>query len=643
MSENENLDRSARINRRKFIVGTGTGIAAGLAGCSGDQNSGNGGGDGNGQTDKPKSIQKGGKPVLGMATAPNNLNPLASSTAYAWTILDNVYTWGTIQHPETYKPVPWGMKDWKVRPENAGTDKWTVKANLREGLTFSDGKPVTAEDVKFTVNYIQEQKPAGTVSASQFSSVKEVKTEGKHTVLYYLKEKDRAWLTNIVGNVILPKHIWKNVSDYSKYTPRKEGGPIGSGPFKLKNYKWESWFELVPRKDSAIPWNGLKHTDWLHEKGPFIDALRIEIFGSQTALNQALLDGKIDQTYGTVKVEKASKATNKNHLTVLKSKDDGWEHNSYNVRRVPLDDPAFRQLLNKLFDKKWVVENLYRGLAAEHGDYATPSAYNDWRPPTPDKIKNGSYKGISIPDTTFPGKRGKFKLSSSGVKKARQFLLNNDRAKHDYSIGPAKSDKVKSPDNKAIYVNGKPLGKAHTDNNGNPGQGPLQMSMNPPSKSPKKAQLENQWINALRTVGIPVTKQVQSFNSQLPKVYANEKFDMFEMGWTGITWVNDHYRQFYSSAGADMKGNKKSQKFNPMGYTNADDLIFKQAGMMTIDERKPIVKKALARIYSDAPTLINFYTRVLQPVTTKFDGRIQSVGGVTNAQTWLNIHKSTGK
>lgn len=643
MTENELLKRAGRIDRRKFIAGVGTGVATGVAGClgfggGGEGNGGNGGGTGT-ETSQPKNVPTGGKPILGMATAPDSLNALASSTAYTFALLNNIYTYGTYTDPNSGKPIPGGFKDWTLTAKNVGTGKPTIVADLRDDLTFNDGKKVTAEDYKFTVEYIKEQQPAGSISASQFSSVESVEVDKPKgtTVNFFLKEKDRSWLSSVLGNIILPKHVWKNVSDYKKYKPRNsKEGIVGSGPFKLSDYNWGNWFELKRREKSAIPWN--QAYDFLNSEGPFIDALRVEIFGTTSALNQAILNEDIDQTYQSVLVGKAAEATEKNSLEVKQSKDDGWEHFSFNTRRVPLDDPAFRQLLVKMQDKQWTVEKLFKGIGAERGTYATLSKYGEWRPPEPSKV-NGKFKGISIPDLTFPGKRGSFNINQSGVDAARTFLTENKNAKHDYSIGPAKTSKVNSPDNKEIYVNGKPLGQAHTDNNGASGQGPLEMSFNPANKQPKQYEVSTKWVNALRKVGVPVENAVQSFNSQSPKVFENENFDMYEMGWTSIGWINDHYTQFYSSEGADLDGTKNAQNYNTMAYTNADKLINKQGTMMKVEPRKPVVKKVLARIYHDAPTNIAYYNIILQPVTKKFGGRIKLVGGVTNEFTWMNIHK----
>jgi peptide/nickel transport system substrate-binding protein len=643
---------SAGVDRRKFLATVGAGTAAGLAGCAG------GGEETTAAEDRTETESEGTetsmdttegeeteetetsgstKPVLGMATAPNNLSVLKSSTAYTFTIIDNIYTTGTVSNPETNKPVPWAFSDWTLNTDNIGGSAPAITAELRDDLTFSDGEQQTAEDFKFTVEYIKEQGVAGTVAASQFSAVESVEVDSPDgtTVNIFLSEPDRAWLTNILGNYIIPKHIWEGVSDYQKFAPRNEDAVVGAGPWELTDYNWGNWYELSYRGDEANPWN--ERADWLDSDGPFVDTIRFEVFGSQSALVQNLLDGNIDMTYGTVPVAKAAEAQDQDNLNVQQSPDDGWHHHSYNVRRVPLDDRAFRRLLVKLADKTWAIEDLYSGIGAKVGDYATPPAFSEWRPEPASELWGGEFEGIEIPDLSFPGSTGDATIDQAGIDAAREFLLNADDAKHDYSLGEAQSDTVESPDGQEIYVNGMPFSEAHTNNAGEGGQGPIEFSYNPPSSSPKQAQNASAWTKIARQVGIPVEEKVQSFNSQLPKVYSEENFDMFEMGWTGLTWTNDHFRQFFGSPGADLEGDQSAQLFNAMGYTGADEFIEEQAQLMQPEPRQPLVQKAVARIYSDAPTNIPWYNNVLQPTTTKFTGHIQAVGGLNNIHTFLNI------
>jgi len=633
------IERDRTIDRRKFVAGLAAGAAVGLAGCSG-------GGDDDGTTEQTTETDtqesgeqetteteettaaptQGGNLVFGAATAPSVLNPLRASDAYAWVILDAIYDQGAVFHPDTQKVVPWAFEGWSLSGVDSGAP--TVTATLREGLQWSDGEDVTAADVKFTVEYVQEQEPAGSISASQYGSVESVETDGDYGVVYNFSEPDSGWLAEVLGNYILPEHVWSEVDDYSKYTPRKEGGPIGSGAFVLDDFNWENWFELAVRDDIEnypIP----AAADFVHDDAPFVDSLRYEVFGSQQALVQAVLDGDVHVPYGSVPVDRAVEAQENDGTEVIQSGDNGWNHISWNVRRVPFDDKAFRQLLLHTWPAEYHVQDVMKNIGAIHGDLVAPASYKEYRPYPPDAEEVQRY-GFFAPGSGD---------DLVNVQQAREFLANHEDAKHDYSVGDAASDAIDSPDGQELYVNGSPLSEAHTDNDGNAGQGPLEFSLNPPKDQPQLIQSFNRWFNILRQVGIPVVKSVESFNSQLPKVYTQENFDMFEMGWTGMSPQITYLNQMFGEGGADLDGTSEAMLFNAMGYTGAQDLIDEQQLLMDPEERKPVVGEALMQIYEDAPTNPFQYEQVLQPVSVDWTGWVQAPGGVRNRFTWLNARQ----
>lgn len=504
----------------------------------------------------------GGRPTIGMDTAPDTLNVLSTSTAYSFQILDNIYTYGTATHPSTFEFIGGGFEDWTLNPDNIGTESPTMTATIRDGLTFNDGTPVTAEDVKFSADYIVSQEVAGSIAASQFDSLAgfedgsvggngvTVDDPEGDTVNYFLTEKDNEWFTAILGQVFLPKHVWQDVSDYQKYTPRNSSeGIVGSGDMVLADFNWENWFELDIRSQDERPdWNSIY--DYLDDDGPFVDGVRYEIFGSQTALNQAVLDKDVDTSRGGLTVDKAVEAERADGISVVESEDSGWSHTSWNIRRVPLDDKAFRQFLVRMYDDTWIIESEKKGIGGRRGSYVTPFAYREWRPDEPWNID--SHEGIELPNLAFPGSQGDFQLNTDQISAARNWLVGHQDAKHDYTWEEANVEGAASGDGKVLHVNGQPFNEAHTNNFGEPGQGPLEVSFNPPQEDVDEARIQQRWTGALKQVGVPVNTKVQSFNSQIPKVYGQEDFDIYSMGWVNIGVNNDHYAQFFGSAGADL-------------------------------------------------------------------------------------------
>jgi peptide/nickel transport system substrate-binding protein len=505
-------------------------------------------------------------------------------------------------------------------------------------MTFTDGEAVTAEDFKFTVDYIKEQEPGGSITATTYENVEEVQVDSPDgtTVNVFLSQKDNRWLSDILGSIILPQHVWSNVPDFSKYTPRNsEEGLVGHGLCELSDYNWENWFELSVRDDSWLADLSSEY-DWLSGEAPFLESVRFEVFGSGTAMEQKLLDGDIDMIYQGTSVDKALDAREEDYLEVKQSPSSGYNHISHNVRRVPFDDRAFRQFLHKAFDSQWVVQSHYKNVGAEPGDYVVKKIFENWRPPAPDEAE--AHEGIPLPDLDFPNP-GTFDLNQEQINSVRSFLVDHDDAKHDYSFGDAQTSITSAPDGKELYVNGSPLTEAHTNNAGEGGEGPLTFDYQPPQEDLAQAKYGQRYVGLLNKIGVPTEGLVRSINSQLGPIYVQEDFDFYAMGW-GLGVNMTHLAPLYASQGADLEGDQDVQKFNSMGYTGADDPILEQQEMMRNEDRWPVVKRVCAQIWNDAPTIITEEKNLIEPVNTRFEGYINTFGGTMSTDTSLNLRLS---
>ncbi len=104
---------------------------------------------------------------------------------------------------------------------------WSV--SIRQDAKFSDGKPLTVEDVKFTF-----ETAAKSGSIVDLSVLKEIKTSGNYSIQFILNKPQSTFITNLLSLGIVPKHGYGK--DYAS-------NPVGSGPYKL--VQWNKGQQLI--------------------------------------------------------------------------------------------------------------------------------------------------------------------------------------------------------------------------------------------------------------------------------------------------------------------------------------------------------------------------------------------------------------
>ena len=136
------------------------------------------------------------------------------------------YIFDTLMWKDESGLIPYLAEDYSV-----SEDGLTYTFQLRKGVSFTDGTPFTAEDVKFTFDYMKEH-PYKWVSVSV---VEEASVVDEHTVEIKLNKTYNPFLSDVAGSLpILPKHIWENVTEPETFTEPEAA--ISTGPFILENY-----------------------------------------------------------------------------------------------------------------------------------------------------------------------------------------------------------------------------------------------------------------------------------------------------------------------------------------------------------------------------------------------------------------------
>ncbi len=159
--------------------------------------------------------------------------------------------------------------------------------HMDENARFSDGTPVTAEDVVFTVSKIQDPALKSPLRAS-WSGVA-VREVDAHTVEFTLATTYAPFIENVTVG-ILPKHLWQNVSNEEFPFSELNTSPVGSGPFKI---------DSIARTQAGIPSSYVlaPFSKYLPGKA-YLSKITLKFYQSEASLVAALKGGQIEAASG---------------------------------------------------------------------------------------------------------------------------------------------------------------------------------------------------------------------------------------------------------------------------------------------------------------------------------------------------------
>jgi len=207
---------------------------------------------------------------VGWAGSPDTLNPGTAVLSESYTIFELVFdTMYKLQLDGSFKLD-------LAESVNVSDDGLVYTYKIRDGIKFHDGQPLTAEDVKFSYDLYHNTDgyPWMGDYTTYFSSVE---TTPNNEVVLTLTDPIPNIESKLVFLYVLPKHIWEkeNAVEYENTTM------IGSGPFKMVEYKQNEFVHLA------------KNPDYTGDI-PKLDELIFQTFENQDALVQAIKTGQVD-------------------------------------------------------------------------------------------------------------------------------------------------------------------------------------------------------------------------------------------------------------------------------------------------------------------------------------------------------------
>ncbi len=211
--------------------------------------------------------------VVGNTESVDSLNPYVGFTQQDFEVYGMVYDQLMDYGQLDYKPAPRLATSWSHSPDGL---TWTY--NIRHGVKWSDGVPLTAADVAYTFNRDIHGQTERADTLSYIQNITSVKATGKYTVVMKVSKPTPGMNLLIVS--ILPEHIWKNVPE-SKVSTFANSNPVGSGPFIVTKYQEGQFVDLKANPDY---WGGR----------PGASQVIFQAFANPSAEAFALRNGSID-------------------------------------------------------------------------------------------------------------------------------------------------------------------------------------------------------------------------------------------------------------------------------------------------------------------------------------------------------------
>src|SRR4051794_645943 len=226
-------------------------------------------------------------------------------------------------------------------------DTWTVR--LKPGITFHNGKPVTADDVIFSLQRITDPKDPKVGNASiSYIDRKNLKKVDDRTVRIPLKLANSNFPDDLgqYFNAIVP----------TDYDPKN---PVGTGPFKYQSF--------TPGQRSVFT----KNPNYWESGKPYADQLVIIDFTDDTARTNALLGGQVEAINNLPAAQVASVKGNPN-LKVLNSQTGAWQPFTMRIDAAPFDDNRVRQAMRLIVDRDQMVAQVLSGYGRVANDLYAP-------------------------------------------------------------------------------------------------------------------------------------------------------------------------------------------------------------------------------------------------------------------------------
>lgn len=505
-------------------------------------------------------------------------------------------------------------------------EEWVVTIPIRQDIVWSDGTPFTAKDSAFTAGTVLKlgliAGNFGTWYDAGFLDRIEAVDDYTVKIVYHTKPGLSRHEWGVLQAPILAAHYWEPVvaeamapiealgenpaedallaaqaeAQDKLFAHVPDGEPLAGGFLMTK---WEKGAFLETGANPDYKDTGLEIKQWANgayedsdglvvgtpegdvettiQVGPNVESVVYTIYGSQDAAILALKNGEVDFTLNSLGLQRglADQIKGDPNLTVIENQTNGFRYLSFNNRRRPMNDCSFRQAMAVLIDKEFVTGTILQGVAFPLYTFVPEG--------------NEAWFFDDVP-----------KLGQGLDREARTNLALAILEQAGYTWeGDAKP--YWDGDNRQVVAGG-----ALIMPDGTPVP-PLNMLAPSPGYDPLRSTFAiwiETWANEF---GIPLTAELAGFNVIVPKIFTEQNFDMYILGWS-LSLFPDFLYDFFAEEQAVLDGN------NAGGYINQDfeDFASQLLACESFETCKELSDQIQIILSTELPYVVLFDTGIIE-------------------------------
>lgn len=323
---------------RRLVLALALVLALGLAACSGSDGV-NDAGASPGPAASPAGAA--GSPaelVVAIGGDEGTLTPYTYMTGYpGWNLMNLVYDTLLVLDEESV------VQPHLAESYEVSDDGLTWALTLADGVTWHDGEPVTAEDVAFTFDYVQQYTSSRFTGPA--SAATDVTADG-NTVTFTLDTPNPEFAVRPLADMpIMPAHVWEDVDD-----PEAAGVDlaIGSGPYVLIDHTPDQSYTLTANEDYGLGEASLA-------------GVTLSVIPEQQTAIAALQSGEVQAVTDGIPPQLVEQLEQAEDVEVVTGPEFGSTLLVMNNGRGPFDVPEVRQAISRAIDIDDLVDTVLLG------------------------------------------------------------------------------------------------------------------------------------------------------------------------------------------------------------------------------------------------------------------------------------------